>query len=212
MDTGTIRYEPRPLAITLIGVAALELVAMGGPAADPYAVTGVVRTLQLFFIMGVTVWFVKDASIAGLSFSGLRQGLKRGLLWSAAFGLAAAAAGAALALAGHDPVAMIGIRLPSGIQQIAVFFLVAAFIGPFAEEMFFRGVLYGFLRRFGIVAAIVGSSALFVAAHLSGGIALTHAVGALVFAATYEYEKNIWVPVVIHVLGNLALFSTALFP
>jgi len=212
MDTGTIRYEPRPFALTLVGVAALELVAMGGPAADPYAVTGVVRTLQLFFIMGVTVWFVKDAAIAGLSFSGLRQGMKRGLLWSAAFGTAAAGAGAALALAGHDPVAMIGVRLPSDTRQIAVFLMVAAFIGPFAEEMFFRGVLYGFLRRFGIAAALTGSSALFVAAHLPGGIALTHAVGALVFAGAYEYEKNIWVPVVIHVLGNLALFSTVLLP
>ncbi len=212
MGTGTIRYEPRPLAVTLIGVAALELVAMGGPAADPYAITGVVRTLQLFFIMGITVWFVNDAAIAGLSFAGLRQGLKRGLIWSAVFGGAAAAAGAALALAGYDPFAMIGIRLPSGIRQIVVFVLVAAFIGPFAEELFFRGVLYGFLRRFGVVAAIIGSSALFVAAHLSGGIALTHALGALVFAAAYEYEKNIWVPVVIHVLGNLALFSTALLP
>jgi len=212
MDTGTIRYEPRPLALTLIGVAALELVAMGTPAADPFAVTGVVRTLQLFFIMGVTVWFVKDAAIAGLSFSGFRQGLKRGLLWSAAFGTGAAAAGAALVLAGHDPVAMIGVRLPSGTRQIAVFLMVAAFIGPFAEEMFFRGVLYGFLRRFGIAVAMIGSSALFVAAHHSGGIALTHAVGALIFAAAYEYEKNIWVPVVIHVLGNLALFSTVLLP
>lgn len=212
MDTGTIRYGPRPLALTLIGVAALEMVAMGGPAADPYAITGVVRTLQLFFIMGVTVWFVNDAAIAGLSFSGFRRGLKRGLLWSAAFGAAAAAAAAALALAGHDPVAMIGVRLPTGIRQIVVFFLVAALIGPLAEEMFFRGVLYGFLRRFGIAAAIIGSSALFVAAHLSGGIALTHALGALVFAAAYEYEKNIWVPVAIHVLGNLALFSTALLP
>jgi membrane protease YdiL (CAAX protease family) len=59
----------------------------------------------------------------------------------------------------------------------------------------------------------LGSSIIFLLAHFSnGGIAVTQAVGGLVFAFAYEMEKNIIVPVVIHVLGNLALFATGLLP
>ncbi len=211
MDPKTIRYEPRPLAITLMGVAALELLAMAVPFTASLWLTGSTRMLQVFFIVGVASGYPESARIAGLSRSGMKRGIKRGLLWSCGFGTLAAIAGIGMALAGLDPLTMIGVRLPPDKAMLVVFLLIAALIGPFAEELLFRGVVYGFLRRFGAAAAILGSSAFFVLAHSYDGIALTHFIGGLVFAAAYEYEKNIMVPLTIHVLGNLALFSTAFF-
>ncbi len=210
MDTKTIKYEPRPFAITLAVVIGLELFPMALPVMDPLYTTGIIRALQAVFIVWSAFWFADKACIAGLFPAGMKKGVIRGLIWSAIFGLAAAIIAAVLALAGLDPVGMIGIGLPSEKKLLVVFFLVAALLGPVAEELFFRGVVYGFLRRFGVATALLGSSAVFVLAHSPAGIAFTHLIGALVFAAAYEYEKNIMVPVTIHVMGNLALFSTVL--
>ncbi len=209
MDAKTIRYEPGPFVIAVGGIIALELFAGGAFAGDAIRATGLTRLMQAAFLLGLMFLFGNQAGIAGVSLAGIKRGVRRGLLWSAGFGCAAAVAGIVMAAAGINPIDMIGIRLPAEKSRLVMFFIVAAFIGPVAEELFFRGVVYGFLRRAGVAAAILGSSAVFIMAHSTGGIAVTHLVGALVFAVAYEYEKNITVPVTIHVLGNLALFSTA---
>jgi membrane protease YdiL (CAAX protease family) len=36
-------------------------------------------------------------------------------------------------------------------------------------------------------------------------------VGGIVFAIAYEKEKNLMVPITIHCLGNLAIFSLSIF-
>ena len=35
-------------------------------------------------------------------------------------------------------------------------------------------------------------------------------IGGILFAVAYEMEKNLLVPITIHVLGNLAIFTLAL--
>jgi hypothetical protein len=40
---------------------------------------------------------------------------------------------------------------------------------------------------------------------------LTQAVGGILFAVAYEVERSLLVPITIHVLGNLAIFSLSLF-
>ena len=85
-------------------------------------------------------------------------------------------------------------------------------VSPITEEIVFRGVLYGYLRRWGILAAIIGSTVLFVLAHsIQGVFPLTQVVGGIVFAVAYEREHNLLVPMVIHILGNLAIFTVTLF-
>ena len=36
--------------------------------------------------------------------------------------------------------------------------------------------------------------------------AITQAIGGVVFAVSYELEKNLLVPITIHCLGNMAIF------
>ena len=80
-------------------------------------------------------------------------------------------------------------------------------IAPVAEEIFFRGILYGFFRQWGIMVALVISTALFVISHAIGsGLPITQVIGGLLFAVAYEIEKNLLVPIIIHSLGNLAIF------
>jgi hypothetical protein len=91
--------------------------------------------------------------------------------------------------------------------------LVGVLIGPLAEEIFFRGILYGFFRKWGVPTAILLSTLLFVLSHThtSGSIIpVTQLIGGILLAISYEVEKNLLVPIAIHCLGNLAIFTLAL--
>ena len=102
-------------------------------------------------------------------------------------------------------------RLPEKASEIALFFIVGGVIGPIAEELFFRGILYSFLRRWGVLAALLISTTVFVFAHpFFPKIPITQIVGGIVFALAYETEKNLMAPIVIHVLGNMAIFTLSL--
>ena len=79
--------------------------------------------------------------------------------------------GIILASSGINPLKFIRMRLPSEPEKLAIFFLVGGLIGPVAEEVAFRGVVYGFLRRWGKCFALFGSTAIFVLLHPGlGGI------------------------------------------
>jgi len=105
------------------------------------------------------------------------------------------------------------VNLSGGMPEIMLFFIVGTLIGPVAEEIFFRGILYGFFRRWGVIAALVITTLLFIFCHPARtGLPITQAAGGMVFALTYEIEDSLVVPIVIHCLGNLAIFSLGLLP
>ena len=77
--------------------------------------------------------------------------------------------------------------------------------------IFFRGILYRFFRQWGFAPALIISTIFFVLPHITGnGIPLTQVVGGLLFAIAYEVEENLIVPIVIHCLGNLSIFSISI--
>jgi hypothetical protein len=138
-------------------------------------------------------------------------GIKKGLIWSACFGIAAMVLIVLLYLAGIDALRMLYSPLPDTKALIFIYLLIGGVIGPLAEEIFFRGILYGYLRRWGVYTAVTVSTLLFVLPHLAGSnLPVTQLVGGIVFALAYEKEKNLMVPVTIHCLGNLAIFSIGL--
>jgi membrane protease YdiL (CAAX protease family) len=138
-------------------------------------------------------------------------GLRRGLIWSVAIGAVAALTWLVLMLAGQYPLRLIRAQLPPGGNDLVLLFVVGGLLGPVAEELFFRGVLYRFFRRWGAPAAVLLSSLAFVLCHpTSHGIRLTQAVGGILFAVAYEVERSLLVPITIHILGNLAIFSLSL--
>ena len=202
------------LALLSAAVALIEVAAsLAGPhlSANSLIITSMARTCQISAIAIVLFVIEGNLSAIGIRMTAMQQGLKRGLLWSAGFGLIAALAGVLLYAAGKDPTALVRVRLPERASQVVVLFAVGGIIGPIAEEMFFRGVLYGYFRRWGVVAAVVVSTGIFVLAHLltapMSGFVIIQAVGGLVFAASYELEKNLAAPVTIHCLGNMAIFA-----
>ncbi len=210
----TAGIDIKDLASVAAAVLVIESVAVMAAmrlSTHSLAVTGAARSCQVLAI--VLIFFAGGGNLSaiGIRLPAAMRGLKRGLIWSAGFGLAAALAGALIRLSGTDPTALIGGRLPARGTEVVLLFVVGGVIGPIAEEMFFRGVLYGFFRRWGVLLALLISTGIFILVHLLAGpikgFAIIQSIGGVVFAVSYELEKNLVVPITIHCLGNLAIFT-----
>ncbi len=177
---------------------------------DSYAVLGLTR---LVFIAAITTLLIQTEG--GLTAVGWgpgtwSDGLRRGALWSLGFALAAGIGMALLIGAGKNPIAMMRFPLPADPVELMLFFIVGGLIAPIAEELCFRGILYTYFRRWGVIIALIASTAIFVALHAVKGIPLTQMVGGIVFAIAYETSGNLTVPITIHTLGNLAIFTLSM--
>jgi len=205
----------KTLAISIATIFAMETVfrlAISGQPGSHLTALGIVRCMQAFLLFFIAHRFEKNLNAIGLPRSKMLPGLVRGLIWSVCFGIAAGVLFLVLFAAGINPLKLVKTPLPSAPRQIFIFFLVGGVIGPIWEEIFFRGIIFGFFRRWGVYAAILISTALFVLPHYDGHhLPLTQIVGGIVFAIAYEKEKSLMVPVTIHCLGNMAIFSLTFF-
>lgn len=206
-----IKITLKTFVISIAAVFAMETVfrlRFAGQTASPFAALGIIRSMEAVLLVFIVSRFEKDPNAIGLSRSKLYPGLKKGLVWSAGFGVAAGILFSVLLASGLNPLKLVHTPLPSAPWQIIFFFLVGGVIGPVWEEIFFRGIIFGFFRRWGLYAAVLISTALFVLPHYDGSyLPLTQIVGGIVFAIAYEKEKNLIVPVTVHCLGNIAIFS-----
>ena len=202
------------LLICLAAIVAVETsshVVIPACTCNPLLVVGAARIVETALILlTVTKWGTGLSSI-GLMASTMVQGYKKGLIWSGLFGMASAFAFIAFLLFEIDPFALIKADLPKITSQRILFFAVGGLIGPIAEEVFFRGIIYGFLRRWGTLIALVISTLLFVLFHpITYRFPLPQVIGGTLFAVSYEVEGSLIVPMTIHVLGNLAIFTLSI--
>ena len=87
---------------------------------------------------------------------------------------------------------------------VLVLMVVVACVGaPLAEEVIFRGYIYGVAKRFaGIPLAVVFSGLLFGAVHGNLAALLPLTVLGIILALTYEYTGSLWGPIAIHFCFN----------
>ena len=205
------RIEIKTVFISVAVVAVIESavgIAASTGAYSSILLLGIARLLEAVLIVMVVLNRERGLSSIGLALSGMFFGLKRGLVWSAGFGIIVLLVSTALFAAGINPLTLIHTRLPSGQSEIILFFLIGGMISPVAEEIFFRGIIYRFFRRWGVFAAVILSTLAFVLAHPAGsGFPLPQITGGILFAVAYEKEGNLTVPITIHILGNIAIFS-----
>ncbi len=111
---------------------------------------------------------------------------------------------------------------PDDLQEIVKFFrgagrdrerltvvFTAVFVAPVAEELFFRGVIYGVAKRYGgLTAALIFNASLFAFIHGSlpafGGLFVL----AVCLTLAYEFTGSLLVPIFMHACfnaGELAL-------
>jgi uncharacterized protein len=130
------------------------------------------------------------------------------LIWSAGFGIIILCVFVVLFVAGTNPLIFIQTDLPKKSNELIYYFFIAGVVGPIAEELFFRGIIYGFFRRWGILFALVLSVLFFVLAHPHiPRIPLTQIIGGIVFALAYEVEGSLITPITIHSIGNTTILT-----
>lgn len=174
------------------------------------AVTGFLRVVQSGGVLVMVMKMSLGLKVIGLEKERLREGIYRGFLWSMGFGIVTLLGFGGLAIAGINPIRLFHAGFLKNGQNLYTYFIVGALIGPVAEEIVFRGIVYGFLRKWGVGVALFITTLLFVGVHgLGAGVPLTQIAGGILFAVAYEKEGNLLVPVIIHVLGNSAIFTLA---
>ncbi len=199
--------------ISILVIAAIEIIvrpAINRNLVAPLIGLGLARLSEIIFLLMLVKIGEKGFSVIGLNSNNVYKGFKKGLIWADIFGVAAAVVLFIIYLLGINVSALFRMQLPAKSGNMFAFFLIGAFFAPLAEEIFFRGILYGFFRKWGISTAIILSTLLFVLPHTSGhSLPITQVIGGILFAVSYQVEKNLLVPITIHSLGNLAIFTLA---
>lgn len=173
--------------------------------------TGVIRLAQMAAVFAPLA-VVRRVGPRAL---GVRAGeWRRGIAWAAGVS-AALVTGFALAALGSwlwDRSNLAAVAFGESPLALATTarsraWVVAAMVvvGPFAEEVFFRGILYqGLRRRLTAVECIGVTSLLFAAAHAQAAPYLQF-IGGVAFALLYEKTGALFAPCLVHAAGNLAI-------
>jgi membrane protease YdiL (CAAX protease family) len=204
----------KTLVVSIAAVLTTEVLLRPAVTAlfvSPLPGIGITRIAEIILLILIVIQFEKSIGAIGLAPREMFSGFKKGMIWSGCFGIAAIVLIVLLYMAGINALRLLYTPLPYSKLLVLIYLVVGGVIGPVAEELFFRGILYGFFRRWGVYTAVVLSTLLFILPHLTGGnLPATQLVGGIVFAIAYEREKSLLVPITIHCLGNLAIFSIGL--
>jgi len=99
----------------------------------------------------------------------------------------------------------------TGRQEFPYFLLIVCFIGPITEEFIYRGVLMTtFFKNSPWYGDVLLSAIIFGFIHIN--FALTpltffiYASGGLILALLYRMTKNLYYPIVLHILINITAF------
>jgi uncharacterized protein len=196
------------VSLCMAGVELLMWTMYRHENVSPLLFLGASRIIEGAVMLGAAFAGQYRLWILGLSGGTILAGAGRGLLWSAGFAIVLLVVYPALVMMGIDPSGFIKTGLPSKTNSLLLFFLVGGILSPVAEELFFRGFLYGFLRRWGALLAVVTSSLVFALLHMAfTGSFLVPVTGGLVLAVSYEVERNLMAPITLHMFGNLTIFS-----
>ncbi len=108
---------------------------------------------------------------------------------------------------GKDEMSVNQESINDSIKNSAVIMAFSVIVfGPIVEELIFRKIIFAGLYQKNIVLAYAVSSLFFGAMHVfSGGdwvFLITYAGMGVMFAAAYHYSKNIYVPIIMHMIHN----------
>lgn len=98
---------------------------------------------------------------------------------------------------------------------------VAAIIAPIVEEVLFRGVIFGTIRRRSRITAYIVSALVFAVYHLWTYLLhdfstdllwdlLQYIPGGIALAWTYERAKNLWASIALHIIINFIAVSVSI--
>lgn len=91
--------------------------------------------------------------------------------------------------------------------QLALLFLFGVIIAPFAEELYFRGLLFRVLKQnLGLVGGIVVSGIVFGLLHFDLSRFFPLMMGGIALAVLYHRSKSLYAPMIAHGVWNALMF------
>ena len=138
-----------------------------------------------------------------------RQMLRGALAWLLYLAIAALLA-PLLAPDQEDITRELGTDEGSAIGLLLAGFLIVL-VAPLSEELFFRGFVFGGLRRgIGVAAAAVVSAMLWGSLHLASGnigTAVQLTIFGVILALLFAREGSLWPAIFAHLLNNAVAFA-----
>ncbi|MDQ6989901.1 MAG: type II CAAX endopeptidase family protein [Mariprofundaceae bacterium] len=108
------------------------------------------------------------------------------------------------------PAWFVYVALPPWLSGLGGLLLMV-WIAPVVEELVFRGLLYRLLReQWGIGFSVVVSAVFFSLLH-QGALISPQLAGGVIFALAYEWSRSLWVPIVLHIGANSAVYVLAVW-
>jgi hypothetical protein len=180
---------------------------------SPILLTGLVRLSESIIIL-YYIFKQETFRVIGLSKGQFLSGLYYGCIWSLCF---AVIVFSIFFFFGYcyqiNLFRMVQMPIQGSVYNQSLYIVVGCIIGPFAEELVFRGVIYRFFRQWGITIACCLSTIIFVLLHNHAPvIPVTQIIGGLVFAFSYESTKMLATPLTIHILGNSCMAILSYLP
>jgi membrane protease YdiL (CAAX protease family) len=104
------------------------------------------------------------------------------------------------------------LGISTGWQSLFVVSISIIIIAPWVEEIFFRGFLFGALRkRFGFISSALATSVVFASLHFTGiqilDLLPLFAWLGVIFCYLYEKTGSLYVPISLHTINNAMALS-----
>jgi uncharacterized protein len=107
-----------------------------------------------------------------------------------------------------DPqAALMGVALKGSTLQFLLILLVGGIVVPIGEELLFRGILFAWLRRWGLPLSVAVSSLIFGIFHGFSIVFVAAAILGAMLALLYEWSGSLWPPIIAHASNNLISFT-----
>jgi len=225
-EAPSINVSPPIFFFTIIVVCCLEL--LGGLIyrwinISPVVLTGIVRIIETIAIYSYIYHVDGHWQSIGWNNHDIISRIYNGCQWSLFFGIIVFPLFifSELILNIHF-FQMIRMPLPESIFDQITYFIVGCIIGPFTEEIVFRGVVYGYFRKWGIFfyypkwgiafACCISTIIFVILHHQASFVPFTQIIGGILFVLSYEYTKRIVTPITIHIIGNTMILLLSYFP
>ena len=108
-----------------------------------------------------------------------------------------------------NPQEQLANAAQGSILQFTLLLLLGAVLTPLAEELLFRGILYTWLRRWGVAVAVGVSAVVFGLAHGVSFVLPAAILLGVLTALIYEKSGSVWPAVIAHVANNTIVFVVA---
>lgn len=183
-------------------------------AATQFTLTALIYMLTLVFVLGGSILIKQTVSRRELGVSKAINWLDLGLAPAAFIAYMIISTGAVLLLSQLvpgfevDQAQQVGFDNLVGRFDLLMAFIALVIIAPIAEEVLFRGYLYGKLRSHAsVLAATLLTSALFGAVHMQWNVAIDTFILSLAMCYLRELTGTIWAGTLVHMIKNGLAFT-----